>query len=47
VENTYQYQLLMGMGCESLQGFWFSKPLPQQDFLQLICTWRGQSTGTS
>ncbi|MEZ5529961.1 MAG: EAL domain-containing protein [Porticoccaceae bacterium] len=32
VENEEQYQLLQGLGCDICQGYYFSKPLSQDDF---------------
>jgi len=36
VETAYQQAFLHGIGCDELQGFYFSKPLPLADFLQLL-----------
>lgn len=36
VETEEQVQSLTDMGCEYLQGYYFSKPLPQEQFLQYI-----------
>ncbi|MDL2284375.1 EAL domain-containing protein [Oxalobacter sp. OttesenSCG-928-P03] len=32
VETREQYDLLMEMGCYAIQGYWFSKPLPAEEF---------------
>lgn len=32
VETREQYDLLMEMGCYAIQGYWFSKPLPADEF---------------
>ena len=32
VETPYQYELLTRMGCKLFQGYYFSKPVPQEDF---------------
>jgi len=37
VETAYQQAFLHGIGCDELQGYVFSKPLPEDAFLQLIC----------
>lgn len=37
VENREQLAFLAGCGCDSYQGFLFSKPLPAQQFAALIC----------
>ena len=36
VENEEQLQTLAKLGCDHLQGFYFSKPLPKAEFLELI-----------
>lgn len=33
VETTDQYALLAGMGCEFIQGYWVSRPLPPEQFM--------------
>ncbi len=37
VETETQLQLLKRMGCELVQGFYFSKPLPAEEFEKRIC----------
>ena len=32
VENEEQYRILQQLGCDSCQGFYFSKPLPLSEF---------------
>ena len=32
VENEIQYKLLKQIGCDCVQGYFFSKPLPEEDF---------------
>ncbi len=32
VENETQYRLLKQIGCDFVQGYYFSKPLPREDF---------------
>ena len=34
VETESQLQTLKGFGCDLLQGFWFSKPLPLEDIIE-------------
>lgn len=34
VETTEQYALLKELGCHAIQGYWFSKPLPPDDFFR-------------
>ena len=36
VETAYQQAFLHGIGCDELQGYLFSKPLPAEDFEHLI-----------
>jgi sensor c-di-GMP phosphodiesterase-like protein len=36
VETIEQAEYLIGIGCRFAQGFLYSKPIPQQDFLELI-----------
>jgi EAL domain-containing protein (putative c-di-GMP-specific phosphodiesterase class I) len=36
VETQEQVMALTNMGCDYLQGYYFSKPLPQEQFLQYI-----------
>lgn len=36
VENETQRELLNGMGCDVYQGYYFSKPLPGDEFSSLI-----------
>lgn len=38
VEEDYQYQLLRDLGCDEIQGFFFSKPLPNNDFETYVHT---------
>ena len=36
VETKEQADFLRAIGCDRLQGFYFSKPLPQEEMLALI-----------
>jgi diguanylate cyclase (GGDEF)-like protein/PAS domain S-box-containing protein len=36
VETQGQYQLLLEMGCETFQGYWFARPVPIADFDALL-----------
>ncbi len=36
VEEQAQYDMLKSMGCEIIQGYYFSKPLPAEEFQSLI-----------
>ncbi len=36
VENKEQYELLKGLGCDAIQGYYFSKPVPAEEFAKFI-----------
>lgn len=36
VETKEQVELLKRMGCDTVQGFFYSKPIPESDFIKLI-----------
>ncbi|MDO9364869.1 MAG: EAL domain-containing protein [Methylotenera sp.] len=36
VETSYQYDYLKLIGCDELQGYYFSKPLPEREFEALV-----------
>ena len=36
VETKPQIDILAGLGCEDIQGFYFSRPLPVPDFRTLL-----------
>ena len=36
VENKEQYELLKGLGCDAIQGYYFSKPVPADEFEKFI-----------
>ena len=38
VETAYQQAFLHGIGCDELQGYYFSKPLPADQFKELLIT---------
>ena len=38
VETKKQADFLLGIGCENIQGFYYSKPLPSDKFIELIKT---------
>ena len=40
VENTEQVEYLKEIGCDLIQGFVFSKPLPAEEFISFIKNWR-------
>lgn len=36
VENKDQYEILAGMGCDCIQGYYFYKPMPQDEFVTVL-----------
>jgi len=38
VETEYQYDFLKSIGCDELQGHYFSMPLPEAEFEHLVLT---------
>ena len=38
IENSEQLEFLKGIGCDVIQGFYFSKPLPADEFEQYVLT---------
>lgn len=45
VELASQYEFLRGLGCEAVQGFLFSRPVPAHEFEQLlIASWQNEIT---
>ena len=36
VETAEQYEILRGMGCEMVQGYYFSRPLPPEQFVAFL-----------
>lgn len=40
VENIEQVEYLKEIGCDLIQGFVFSKPLPAEEFKSFIKNWR-------
>jgi EAL domain-containing protein (putative c-di-GMP-specific phosphodiesterase class I) len=36
VEELEQQQILAAMGCDEIQGFYFSHPLPEQEFIDFV-----------
>ena len=43
VENNNQLHFLAGLGCEQLQGYLYSKPLPEADFQQYLASHQEKS----
>lgn len=40
VEDIEEARLLQHMGCDSAQGFYFAKPMPEQDIIKLLQSWQ-------
>ena len=43
VETKEQYQVLKAMGCDLIQGYYFSKPLPVEEFEPFLIERKGES----
>jgi sensor c-di-GMP phosphodiesterase-like protein len=41
VEDAYQMEYLKNKGCDTIQGYYFSKPLSEEDFLVMLKQNRG------
>ena len=37
VESADQVELLREMGCDDIQGFYYSRPSPRAEFVQKLC----------
>ena len=46
VERREQFEALRGRGCDIAQGFFFSPPLPPDEFLALLETWPARAART-
>lgn len=44
VETSGQREYLEGLGCDKMQGFLFSKPLPYDDYMQMLRTFRAKTS---
>lgn len=42
VETEYQARLLSNMGCDYLQGYYYSKPVPRTDFVKFVEDFNGK-----
>lgn len=40
IESMQEAAILRGMGCQFCQGFWFAKPLPFDDAVKFLQTWK-------
>ena len=47
VENSGQYNFLATMGCDEIQGFYISKPLCFEDYIDFICKWEPLAVDSS
>ena len=37
VESADQVEFLREMGCDAIQGFYYSRPLPRAEFVEKLC----------
>ncbi|MDE6675262.1 MAG: EAL domain-containing protein, partial [Acetatifactor sp.] len=42
VETREQVELLKQMGCDQVQGYYYAKPMPMEEFYQLLLENRGE-----
>lgn len=42
VEELEEAKLLKEMGCDSAQGYYFAKPMPESDVIELVSNWKKQ-----
>ncbi len=45
VETGRQFDSLMEMGCQLYQGYWFAKPMPEEDFERFISAGKAGTSG--
>ena len=41
VETREQVEMLKQMGCDQVQGYYYAKPMPEEDFYRLLMENRG------
>ena len=46
VETNDQGQMLLQMGCQMAQGYYFARPMPVDEFVQWMANWQPPSMGT-
>jgi len=46
VETTEQLEFLKALGCDEIQGYYFGRPMPTQEFAKMLCT-VAESSGTA
>lgn len=44
VETAEQLSFLRDVGCDVIQGYYFSRPLPEEQFLELVDQWNKTET---
>ena len=37
VETKEQAEMLMGFGCNQMQGYYFSRPVPEAEYENMLC----------
>ena len=37
VETKEQVELLSKIGCDRVQGYYYAKPMPQEEFFEMLC----------
>ena len=42
VETKEQVELLQRIGCDQVQGYYYAKPMPEEDFYKLLCEQAGK-----
>ena len=42
VETIEQLECLLDMGCDFIQGYYFSKPVPEKDFTDVLKKYNGE-----
>jgi diguanylate cyclase len=42
VENQAQWAMLARLGCDLIQGYYVSKPVPAADFLAWVAAWKAE-----
>jgi EAL domain-containing protein (putative c-di-GMP-specific phosphodiesterase class I) len=43
VETEAQFNFLKGLGCDLLQGYWLSRPLPANEVREMIAMHNGRA----
>jgi EAL domain-containing protein (putative c-di-GMP-specific phosphodiesterase class I) len=45
IEHEREAILLKELGCEEAQGYWFAKPLPLEDAIKFVQSWKPPKLG--